>query len=55
MIVNPTTTGTAPIHATDDMDTADLFLGERGAHMYNFRSLFESGTLMADLRTVLRA
>jgi predicted amidohydrolase YtcJ len=41
------TASVQPIHATDDMDTADLFLGERGAHMYNFRSLFESGTLMA--------
>lgn len=36
-----------PIHATDDMDTADLLLGERGAHMYIFRSLAESGALLA--------
>ena len=35
-----------PIHATDDMDTADRFLGGRGAHMYNFRSLLESGALL---------
>jgi predicted amidohydrolase YtcJ len=41
------TASVQPIHATDDMDTADLFLGERGAHMYNFRSLIESGALVA--------
>jgi predicted amidohydrolase YtcJ len=41
------TASVQPIHATDDMDTADLFLGERGAHMYNFRSLMESGALVA--------
>jgi predicted amidohydrolase YtcJ len=33
------TASVQPIHATDDMDTADLFLGERTAHMYAFRSL----------------
>lgn len=36
-----------PIHATDDMDTADLLLGPRGAHMYNFRSLLDSGARLA--------
>jgi predicted amidohydrolase YtcJ len=41
------TASVQPIHATDDMDTADLFLGERGAHMYNFRSLFAGGALVA--------
>ncbi|MFO7632387.1 MAG: amidohydrolase, partial [Caldilinea sp.] len=41
------TASVQPIHATDDMDTADRFLGKRGAHMYNFRSLFESGALVA--------
>lgn len=41
------TASVQPIHATDDMDTADLFLGARGAHMYNFRSLIESGALVA--------
>jgi len=41
------TASVQPIHATDDMDTAALFLGERGAHMYNFRSLIESGALVA--------
>jgi predicted amidohydrolase YtcJ len=41
------TASVQPIHATDDMDTADLFLGERGAHMYNFRLLIESGALVA--------
>jgi predicted amidohydrolase YtcJ len=29
------------------MDTADLFLGARAAHLYNFRSLLESGALVA--------
>jgi predicted amidohydrolase YtcJ len=41
------TASVQPIHATDDMDTADLFLGERGAHMYNFRALIASGALIA--------
>ncbi len=41
------TASVQPIHATDDMDTADLFLGERGAHMYNFRTLLDSGALVA--------
>ena len=41
------TASVQPIHATDDMDTADLFLRERGAHMYNFRTLFASGALVA--------
>ena len=30
------TASVQPIHATDDMDTADTFLGPRGAHAYNF-------------------
>ncbi len=41
------TASVQPLHATDDMDTADLFLRERGEHMYNFRSLFASGALVA--------
>lgn len=41
------TASVQPIHAIDDMDTADRFLGARGAHMYNFRSLIESGALVA--------
>jgi len=41
------TASVQPIHATDDMDTADLFLRERGANMYNFRTLFASGALVA--------
>lgn len=41
------TASVQPIHVIDDMDTADRFLGERGAHMYNFRSLIESGALVA--------
>ncbi|MFN2166678.1 MAG: amidohydrolase [Anaerolineae bacterium] len=41
------TASVQPIHVTDDMDTADLLLGERGAHMYNFRSLLDSGARLA--------
>ena len=41
------TASVQPIHATDDMDTADLLLGARTAHMYNFRSLLASGALLA--------
>lgn len=41
------TASVQPIHAIDDMDTADLFLGARAAHLYNFRSLLESGALVA--------
>jgi len=41
------TASVQPIHATDDMDTADLLLGGRTAHMYNFHSLLQSGALLA--------
>lgn len=41
------TASVQPIHAIDDMETADTFLRERGARMYNFRSLFASGVLVA--------
>ena len=41
------TASVQPIHATDDSDTADLFMGPRGAHMYNFRTLLDLGTLSA--------
>lgn len=41
------TASVQPVHATDDMDTADLLVGTRGANMYNFRSLLELGTLCA--------
>ena len=41
------TASVQPIHVTDDMDTADLYLGERGAHMYNFHTLLDQGTLLA--------
>jgi predicted amidohydrolase YtcJ len=41
------TASVQPIHCTDDMDTADLLLGERGAAMYRFRSLADSGALLA--------
>lgn len=41
------TASVQPIHCTDDMDTADLLLGSRGERMYRFRSLAESGALLA--------
>jgi len=39
------TASVQPIHATDDIDTANRFMGARAAHMYNFRSLLDLGTL----------
>lgn len=41
------TASVQPIHATDDMDTADLLLGARAANIYNFRSLLDAGTRLA--------
>lgn len=41
------TASVQPLHATDDMDTADLMLGPRGAMMYNFRSLADAGVRLA--------
>lgn len=41
------TASVQPIHAVDDMDTADLVLGARGAQTYAFSSLFASGALVA--------
>jgi len=41
------TASVQPIHATDDMDTADLFLGTRGANAYTFASFLRSGALLA--------
>ncbi|MEM7532228.1 MAG: amidohydrolase [Chloroflexota bacterium] len=41
------TASVQPIHVTDDMDTADLLLGDRAAHMYNFRTLTDMGVLLA--------
>ncbi len=39
------TASVQPIHATDDIDTANRYMGARGANMYNFRSLLDLGTL----------
>jgi len=41
------TASVQPIHALDDMDTADLLLGERAAEAYAFRSLLDAGTRLA--------
>ncbi len=41
------TASVQPLHATDDMDTADLLLGPRGALTYNFRSLAGAGVRLA--------
>lgn len=36
-----------PIHATSDMHISDSHLGERAAHTYVFRSLLDSGAVLA--------
>ena len=41
------TASVQPVHVIDDIDLADRLLGERGARMYNFRSLLEAGALVA--------
>jgi len=41
------TASVQPLHVTDDMDTADLLLGERAAQTYAFRSLLKSGARLA--------
>jgi len=41
------TASVQPIHATDDIDTADLVLGKRASRTYNFRSLLATGALLA--------
>jgi len=41
------TASVQPTHLIDDMDTADLLLGARGQHTYPFRTLLESGALLA--------
>lgn len=41
------TASVQPIHATDDIDLAEVLLGERAAHTYNFAGLSNVGTLLA--------
>ena len=41
------TASVQPLHATDDMDTADLLLGKRAERLYPFRSLLDSGARLA--------
>lgn len=41
------TASVQPIHAIDDIEVADRWMGARGAHMYNFRSLLVSGARLA--------
>jgi predicted amidohydrolase YtcJ len=41
------TASVQPVHALDDMDTADLLLGARAAHTYPFRALLDAGTRLA--------
>src|SRR5690606_27888679 len=36
-----------PIHATSDMEVADALWGQRCAHAYAWRSLFDSGATLA--------
>jgi predicted amidohydrolase YtcJ len=41
------TASVQPLHITDDMETADHVLGRRADRVYRFRSLIESGALLA--------
>lgn len=41
------TASVQPVHALDDMDTADLLLGPRADRAYRFRSLLDAGTRLA--------
>jgi predicted amidohydrolase YtcJ len=41
------TTSVQPVHATEDMDMAELVLGERASRVYNFQSLAATGVLLA--------
>jgi predicted amidohydrolase YtcJ len=41
------TASVQPTHVLDDMDTADLLLGSRASNAYRFRSLIDSGGLLA--------
>jgi predicted amidohydrolase YtcJ len=41
------TASVQPVHATEDMDIAELVLGERANRVYNFQSLAASGALLA--------
>jgi hypothetical protein len=41
------TASVQPTHQIDDMETAELLLGDRTAHTYAFRSLWDQGTLLA--------
>lgn len=41
------TASVQPTHIIDDMETADLLLGERGAQTYAFGSMLKAGTLLA--------
>ncbi|MFZ0549134.1 MAG: amidohydrolase, partial [Candidatus Promineifilaceae bacterium] len=41
------TASVQPLHITDDMETAERVLGRRADRVYRFRSLLESGVLLA--------
>jgi predicted amidohydrolase YtcJ len=41
------TASVQPIHAVDDMDVADLLFGNKADRVYRFRSLADSGALLA--------
>lgn len=41
------TASVQPVHALDDMDTADLLLGDRAVRAYTFADLLRSGTRLA--------
>lgn len=47
LAANNITASVQPVHAIDDMETAERVLGQRAANVYSFQSLTQSGTLLA--------
>jgi hypothetical protein len=47
LAANHITASVQPVHAIDDMETAERVLGSRADRVYNFQSLAQSGALLA--------
>jgi predicted amidohydrolase YtcJ len=47
LAANHITASVQPVHAIDDMETAERVLGARADRVYNFQSLAQSGALLA--------
>jgi hypothetical protein len=47
LAANNITASVQPVHAIDDMETAERVLGARADRVYNFQSLAQSGALLA--------